>query len=124
MHGAGGRRDFTPPHERTHAPQRSEARGQSFLHHHLQLDDVELVNQLFGRGSNGVSIRRQSELSRRLCNVENGAGREDNFFWPQRNLYQLSPERRDSTRKELRSFFPERDFSNWLSSLGRRVRVG
>ena len=42
----------------------SETRGPYLLHHDVQLDDVELVAQFFGRRSHRGALRREPKLSR------------------------------------------------------------
>ena len=53
VHGPGGRRDPDQPSEGTTPAHRPQAGGPHSLHHHLQLDDVELADQLSGGRGDG-----------------------------------------------------------------------
>ncbi len=74
MFGPGGWGHSHQSLERTDTPHRPSKGRCSFLHHNLQLDDVELDAEFSSRGKHADSLRRESQLSRFGCHVEARSG--------------------------------------------------
>src|SRR5216117_3509984 len=121
VHGAERRGRTDQPSERTLAAHRPAASRRDHLHHHMQLDDVELAPLLPGRRRLRIALRWQPRVPGSGSHVETGGGRARHNLRDQRHVSQRPAHRRGAAGAGPRSVVVTGDLSDRIAAVGGRI---